>query len=260
MSEHAIVTGASSGIGWALARELLRKGYRVTLAARRVSLLRKLASEFPDQCFVDEVDLGDPANAEGLIERACAALGPVDLLVNNAGVQIVGASDQTDFARGEQLLRLNVHTPLRLTTLVLPRMRERKRGTIVDIASMAALAPTPGMLFYNASKGALAAASEGLRGEARKYGVHIVTVYPGPVTSAMESAAREAYTPSKVVDRTPTGTAEELARLVLRAVVNKRPRVIYPKVYGLVRHFPNLTRWLTDALTPDVKRLPEREP
>ena len=140
--------------------------------------------------------------------------------------------------------------------LVLPEMIERNRGTIVDVSSMAAIAPTPGMIFYNASKGALAAASEGLRGEVARHGVHVVTVHPGPVKSAMETAAREKYVASASVENAPTGTSEELARLVLAAIDKKRPRVIYPKVYGVARHLPNVTRWLVDALTPDLKRVP----
>ena len=108
-------------------------------------------------------------------------------------------------------------------------------------------------------KGALAAASEGLRGEVRRHGVHVVTVYPGPVKSAMESAAREKYEATGALENTPTGTPAELARLVLAAIAHKRPRVIYPSVYGLARHFPNVTRWVVDALTPPLKRLPAKD-
>ncbi|MEZ4257705.1 MAG: SDR family NAD(P)-dependent oxidoreductase [Polyangiaceae bacterium] len=258
MTRHVVVTGASSGIGEALARAFLDRGDRVTLAARRVSLLEALAADHEGRAFVHAVDLGDPDNAAGLLDAARAEHGPIDVLVNNAGVQIVGPSEDTDFDAGVRLLTLNVHTPLRLTTLALPEMIARRSGTIVDVASMAAIAPTPGMLFYNASKGALAAASEGLRGEVRRHGVHVVTVYPGPVKSAMEAAAREKYQDSAAVQKVPTGTAEELARLVLRAIDKKTPRVVYPKVYGMARHFPNMTRWITDALTPELKRLPDK--
>jgi short-subunit dehydrogenase len=258
MSLHVVVTGASSGIGEALARAFLARGDRVTLAARRVELLEELAKGFGDRAFVHAVDLGRWQNAEGLLEAAKKSLGPVDILVNNAGVQIVGPTEQTDFEAGARLLELNVHTPMRLTTLLLPEMIARKSGAIVDIASMAAIAPTPGMYFYNASKAALAAASEGLRAELKPHGIHVVTVYPGPVTSAMEVAARAKYEATGAVDHTPTGTPEGLAKLVLAALEKKRPRVIYPKVYGMARHFPNTTRWLVDALTPALKRLPEK--
>jgi short-subunit dehydrogenase len=109
------------------------------------------------------------------------------------------------------------------------------------------------MWFYNASKGALAAASEGLRAEVAPHGVHVVTVYPGPVKSDMESAARASFDASPALSRVPTGTPEALARLVAEAVERRRPRVIYPRVYGLSRLFPNATRWLVDNFTPPLR-------
>ncbi|MBL8685113.1 MAG: SDR family NAD(P)-dependent oxidoreductase [Myxococcales bacterium] len=251
---HVLVTGASSGIGEAIARAFLARGDRVTLAARRVSLLEALAREHSERAFVYGVDLLQWKNADALVDAARSAHGPIDVLVNNAGVQIVAPTDEDDFEAGLALLAVNVAAPMRLTKLVLPEMIARKRGTIVDIASMAAIAPTPGMYYYNASKAALAAASEGLRAEVRPHGVHVVTVYPGPVTSAMESAAREKFEASRSVESIPTGDAATLARMVVRAVDHKRARVIYPRVYGIARHFPNVTRWVVDATTPALKR------
>jgi short-subunit dehydrogenase len=151
-------------------------------------------------------------------------------------------------------MKVDVFAPLRMSMAVLPGMIARKQGTIVDIASMAALAPTPGMTFYNAAKAALGAASEGLRAEVAPHGIHVVTVYPGPVHSDMETAARAVFTKSAIASRVPTGTPEVLARLVAEAVERKRPRVIYPKVYGLSRLFPTVTRWAVDRFTPSLKQ------
>lgn len=182
-------------------------------------------------------------------------MGPIDVLVNNAGVQIVKSVLETTWEDGERLLVLDLHTPLRLTQLVLKRMVPRKSGTIVDIASMAALAPTPGMFFYNAAKAGLGAASEGLRAEVKPYGVHVVTVYPGPVASDMEAAGRAAYEATAASKYTPTGAPDVLARMIANAVEKKRPRVVYPRLYALSRHFPNATRWALDALTPPLRAL-----
>lgn len=200
-----------------------------------------------------QADLGNPEVAFSWIDAAERAMGPIDVLVNNAGVQIVRSVLETTWEEGEHLLRLDLHTPLRLTHLVLKRMVPRKSGTIVDIASMAALGPTPGMFFYNAAKAGLAAASEGLRAEMKPHGVHVVTVYPGPVTSDMEAAGRAAYTETAATKYTPTGAPEVLARMIAAAVERKRPRVVYPRVYALSRHFPNATRWALDVLTPPLK-------
>jgi short-subunit dehydrogenase len=250
---HVVVTGASSGIGEAIAREYLARGANVTLLARRRDLLERIAAAGAGRTHIVAADLADVGATWSWLDEAEAALGPIDVLVNNAGIQIVKHATETDWAQVERLLHLDLHVPLRLTTMALRRMIPRGTGTIVDIASMAALAPTPGMYFYNAAKGGLAAASEGLRSEVKKHGIHVVTVYPGPVTSELEAAGRAAYEDHVATRNVPTGTPEVLARMIADAVKNKRPRVIYPRLYGLARHFPNMTRWMLDAFTPKLR-------
>ncbi len=256
MSEHILITGASSGIGEALARESLSRGARITMVARRRALLEKIAETAPDRCHFIEADLTKPELAQGILDEAEGHFGPIDVLINNAGMQIVQAAASTNWEDAERMLRLNTLTPLRFNTLVLPRMISRKRGTIVDVASMAGIAPTPGMYFYNASKAALGAASEGLRAEVKPHGVHVVTVYPGPVYTPMEAAGRAAYEQSAIVKNVPTGRADVLAKKILDAVEHRRARVIYPAIYALSRHFPNLTRFIIDVTTPSVRQLP----
>jgi short-subunit dehydrogenase len=251
---HVLVTGASSGIGAATAEEYLRRGASVTLVARRRDRLDAIAARAPaGRARVIPCDLGDHDRVPRLVQEAEAGHGAIDVLVNNAGVQILGATHQTDWADGEHLLQVNVMAPLRTTLAVLPGMIARKRGAIVDVASMAALAPTPGMFFYNASKAALAAASESLRAEVAPHGVHVVTVYPGPVTSEMETAARARFAEQGRIDKLPTGKPEALAVLIADAVEHRRPRVIYPRVYAVSRHLPAATRWVVDTFTPPVR-------
>lgn len=251
---HVVVTGASSGIGEAIAREYFARGAKVTLVARRREHLDKIAAAGSGRAHVVAADLADPDAAWAWLDESERALGPIDVLVNNAGVQIVKHAVETEWAEAERLLRLDLLVPLRLTTLVLRRMIPRGAGgTIVDIASMAALAPTPGMFFYNAAKGGLAAASESLRAEVKKHNIHVLTVYPGPVKSEMEAAGRAAYEDRATTRNVPTGTPEVLARMIADAVEKKRPRIVYPRLYGLARQFPNMTRWALDVLTPPLK-------
>lgn len=250
---HVVVTGASSGIGEALARTFLARGANVTLVARRRDLLEALRAPSPERVHVVSADLADPSAACAWVDEAERVLGPIDVLVNNAGVQIVRAVTETSWEEAERLLVLDLHTPLRLTQVLLPRMIARGSGCIVDVASMAAIAPTPGMFFYNAAKAGLAAASESLRAEVKPHGIHVVTVYPGPVRSAMEAAGRAAYEETSVAKHTPTGEPEELARLVAEAVETKQDRVVYPRTYGVARHLPNVTRWFLDRFTPPLK-------
>jgi short-subunit dehydrogenase len=261
---HVVVTGASSGIGDGIAREFARAGAAVTLVARRRELLEKLAAELgpPEQVKTRVVaaDLSDPAQATSWLAAAEAALGPVDVLINNAGVQIVAPTAEVSLDAGRKLMELDLMTPLALIQAVLPAMLARKSGSIVNVASLAALAPTPGMTWYNAAKGGLAAASESLRGELRKSGVHVCTVYPGPVHTPMGDAGYAAYPPTLSVKLLPAGNPTTLGRLVRRAVEKKRARVVYPWLYGIVRWVPTIARLALDLSTPPAYALdaPER--
>ncbi len=252
---HVAITGASVGIGEAMARAWAAKGASLTLIARRKDRLDKLAKELGAKVYVHELDLSISDRATEWIEPAKKALGPIDVLVNNAGVQHIEPVELAVPEEGERLLRLNVFTPLRIVRAVLPGMMARKSGTIVDIASMCAITPMPGMYYYNASKGALAAASEGLRGELDGTGVHIVTVYPGPVATDMGTTGLAKYESTWASRLSPLGNADELARLVLRAVDKRKARVVYPRSLAIAMLFPRLARWVTAKLTPPIKRV-----
>jgi short-subunit dehydrogenase len=249
---HVAVTGASSGIGEAIVREYAAAGARVTMVARRRDHLTAIAAAAGGRTQIFVRDLASVEHATAWLAAAEASFGPIDVLVNNAGVQIVDDFHLTDAARAEALLQLDLHTPLRLTRAVLPAMLARRSGTIVDIASMAALAPPPGMVYYNAAKAGFAAASESLRGELRGTGVHVVTVYPGSIETSMGRSAYAALEPTPSARLAPRGTPDSLARRVRRAVERRRARVIYPRVYAVLRHLPALTRWLLDRVSPKV--------
>ena len=109
------------------------------------------------------------------------------------------------------------------------------------------------MTHYNAAKAGLAAASENLRVEIEGSGVHVLTVYPEPVYSEMEAAAREQFVDSAAVANVPTGTPEELAQLVYKTSQKRSDRLIYPRVYTLGRSARNVSQWLTNKLTPALK-------
>lgn len=254
---HALVTGASSGIGAALATALGARGWRLTLAARRVDRLEALArsiaapgSDPRTHPKVRPTDLSDLDACRGLVEDARAAHGPVHLLVNNAGVQYVEATVGVSDDRAERLMAVDLLAPLRLQRLVLDDMLAHDHGTIVNIASLAGIVPTPGMMHYNAAKSALGAASESLRAELSQTGVHVLTVYPGPVSTDMEAAAVEAYGNAASARLIPRGTPEGLASQILQAIDRRSPRVVYPRIYGVARWFQPLARWLTERTAP----------
>lgn len=250
---HIVITGASSGIGAAYARAFAAAGHTLTLVARRRERLEQLATELPTRTFVLERDLSKLESVAEIAALAESELGPIDVLVNNAGVQVVGSTATLDVGECERMLDVDLKAPLRLTLAVLPGMLARGRGTIVDVASMAALAPTPGMTYYNAAKAGLAAASEALRGELRGTGVHVVTVYPGIIASTeMAQAALQKYAASRLVENLG-GSEAVLAALTLRAIERGRARVIYPRFGILARWFPAVTRWIMDRATPSLR-------
>jgi short-subunit dehydrogenase len=247
---HVVVTGASAGIGEALARAWAAAGADLTLVARRRDRLDALAAELPTRVHVVALDLAHPAEAAAFLPEAEAALGPVAVLVNNAGLQVVGRTHALDVEAAERTVATNLLTPLRLVHAVLPGMLARNTGTIVNISSMAALAPTPGMTWYNAGKAGLAAASEALRGELRETGVRVVTVYPGIIGDTDMARAALHHYQGLVVRLQPTGTAEQLAAVVVRAAERGAARVIWPRANALARHFPAVTRAMMDTFSP----------
>lgn len=249
---HVLITGASSGLGEGMARDFAAAGWSLTLAARRKAMLDALADALDTPTHTIAVDLSDLARCAEVISEAEAALGPVDALINNAGLQYVEPTVGIGHERGELLFAVNLLAPMRLIHEVLPGMLARGAGCVVNISSMAGVTPTPGMCHYNAAKAGLAAASESLRVELAESGVHVVTVYPGPVTSPMETKAREAFPEHWTVKNVPTGTPEGMAKLVREAIVKKKPRVFYPKVYGAARYSRVLSQWLTDTFTPPI--------
>ena len=257
---HVIITGASSGIGEALARTYAGAGHSLTLVARREARLQALAASLDVPCHVAVHDLSDPASAADFLPAAIAANGPVDVLINNAGMQVIGRTDEVDIDTCERSLRLNLLTPLRLTRAVLPSMKARKSGIIIDIASMAALAPTPGMAWYSASKAGLAAASDAIRAELMGTGVHVVTVYPGIIGETdMGGLGLTRYKETAALKMQPQGTAAELAKRILKAGKKRKDRVIYPAFNTTARHFPGLTRWVMDHFSPELVDAPDED-
>jgi short-subunit dehydrogenase len=251
---HVVITGASTGIGAALARQFaLLPDAKLTLVARRRAALEQLAAELSAATHVVVADLSDREQMSNWLPAAEDVFGPVDVLVNNAGVQVIASSVDVCVVEGERSLELNLLAPLRLTRQVLPSMVARRAGQIVNVASMAALAPTPSMTYYNAGKAGLAAASEAMRGELRGTGVGVLTAYPGIIAETeMAQAGLRKYESTKMLRMQPTATAAELARAVVHAVKRGRARVILPRFNWLARWWPGTTRWVLDRFAPKL--------
>jgi short-subunit dehydrogenase len=253
---HAVVTGASSGIGAALVSELVRAGYDVTLVARRKKELERVAREAGGRTHIIPRDLGNADCADDWLDEAETVLGPIDVLVNNAGRLVSGPAASIPLAEVRAVVELDLLVPLALMRAVIPRMLRRGHGAIVNICSTGALGPNPGMVHYCAAKAGLAAASEALHGELRNSNVRVTTVYPGPTRTAMLGRAESRYPATRAVRSSPTASPAALARRIVHGIKRGKARVIYPRVYTLFRWLPALTRWALDRFTPALG--PER--
>lgn len=231
---HVLVTGAAGAIGGALARAMRARwpDARLALLDLDVAAMQPLAAELGN-ASTHEADLCDVASLPRVMEQI-AAYAPLDGLVNCAGIMRVQQISSWSWQDAQDLMTIDLIAPLRLQDLVLPHMIEIRRGLIVNVASMAGKVPLKGCAYYGASKAGLAMASEIARADLAAHGIRVVTVYPGPVKSALEQGARDAYGGGGLFARlAPTGDPAELARRVMVAIKNDEPRVIYPRLYGV---------------------------
>jgi short-subunit dehydrogenase len=256
---RVLITGASSGIGRATAEALAAEGALLAVSGRRVTALEELAKTIVAaggaRPVILPTDLARPGAAEQLVADAIAALGSLDVLINNAAVEGEGLySDTTDHFGARGLFEINYWSPMALIQAVIPSMRERKSGAIVNVSSLGAITPIPDTGHYPSAKAALAVATEALRAELRHCGVQVVLVYPGLVETPMLQAfrARPRLLPRwrRSLRMMPVGRPEKLAQLIVKALRRGRKTVVYPRSFALAPHFPSFSRWFTGLLFP----------
>ncbi|MBN8613564.1 MAG: SDR family NAD(P)-dependent oxidoreductase [Deltaproteobacteria bacterium] len=252
MTTHAVVTGAAGAIGAAIAKSLVRRDPRVKLTLidvaedRARALARSLGPDHEALAW----DLADVDGLEAQLSALVARRGSIDTLINCAGVMEIRSFAGTPWSIGERLVAIDLLSPLRLMSLVVPEMRARGRGTIVNVSSMAGVTPLRGCSYYGAAKAGLAMASEIAHLELAPEGVHVVTVYPGPVRSELERRARAQARPGLVASLLPTGDASALAERVIEACERRRARVFYPALYDVAGRFPAIASRVTRAFSP----------
>ena len=250
VSSTALVTGASSGIGAVIARELAARGHSVTLVARREERLRSLASEIESEHGVTATalacDLAAQESRNGL-ESEIRGLGRrVEVLVNNAGFGSRGQFVSNDPGRMRDMVRLNVEAVVDMTSRFLPSMAGRGRGAVVNVASLAAFQPLPGSAIYAATKSFVLSFSEAIHTELRGSGVTVTAVCPGPVKTEFVQAAGmagvEHDTPDLIwmsaeeVGRQAVTGTEQGKRVVVPGTLNRAQSLLgqhTPRALGL---------------------------
>jgi short-subunit dehydrogenase len=228
---HALITGASAGIGREFARQLAWRAKSLVLIARREQRLNELRDELRNRnanlnVHTRVVDLCDKSQINDLVRWLEQNRIDIDFLINNAGLGDYGSIATSDIERDDRMIQVNIAALTFLTRQLLPQMIERKRGAILNVSSSAGFLPIPGMGVYAASKAYVNSFSEALRAELHNTGVTVTSLCPGPVhTEFGDAAARPGGQPETGPEFIYV-SVEKTARDALATVEAKKPLVI----------------------------------
>ncbi len=188
-SQVVLVTGASRGIGLAIAKQLAAAGYTVYAGYRAVSAMDELCDlqqRFPDHLKLVTLDVTDQNTTDQAIAEIIANDGHIDVLVNNAGIGISGSVENITIAEGQAIFDVNFFGAIRVTQAVLPYMRKQEGGRIIQISSRSGFRPVPWLSVYAASKFALEGLSETMAATLKPWNIHVSVIEPGGVTTDLE--------------------------------------------------------------------------
>ncbi|MDX2036454.1 MAG: oxidoreductase [Isosphaeraceae bacterium] len=232
-----LITGCSSGLGRSLARAVLERGERAVVTARDASKVADLAAIAPDRALAAALDVTDERAVEEIVESAIARFGRIDVLVNNAGVGLVGALEESTDAEARAVFETNLFAPLRLIRAVAPIFRGQGSGRIINISAIAAVSNEVGFSWYGASKAALDAAAESVAGELAAFGVKVTQIVPGPfrtdfIARSMTRSERRPEFAASVgkfaellgrIDGRQTGDPDKAAQAILAVADSDQP-------------------------------------
>jgi len=245
LDRTVLVTGASSGVGEAAARQFAAEGARVVLVARTVSALDAIAKEIGERAIAIPTDVSDDDQRKALVDRVLHDVGDLHVLVNNAAFNHRGEFIDADPAALAHVVDVNLKAPILLTRAFLPHLVKQAKANVVNVASIAGQVPLPGEATYSATKFGLRGFSMSIAEELRKTSVRVSLVSPGPIDTGFLTDNIDEV-PDLVFSQ-PMSTAEEVARAVLDCAHDGR----------LERTLPRLSGTLATAgyLMPDLPRL-----
>lgn len=238
--KHILITGAAGAIGGKLAGQFHQHhpDARLTLVDLNQEALQKVADQYganTEACDLTAID-ALPQWWQSLVDRH----GPVDVLVNCAGIMDIMTLAGTGWERGKRLIDINFTAPMRLMDLALPFMIQQQDGCVINVASMAGRVPIRGCSYYGGAKAGIGLASEIARLDLKKDNVNVITVYPGPIYSGLETHARGQVKQGPISRYIPTGKPDVLAERIYRTYRKNGARVIYPDIYSLAKQVANL--------------------
>lgn len=244
MKKIILITGASSGMGKETALQLIQDGHIVYGAARRVELMQELVE---NGGYALPVDMTNEQSMETLVEQIIQEQGKIDVLINNAGYAVYGAIEDITIDEARRQFEVNIFGLGRLTQLVLPHMREKKSGRIINISSMGGKMYTPLGAWYHATKHALEGWSDCLRLEVKQFGIDVVIIEPGAIKTEFDQvmlqplldrskggayenlAGKVAQGTRKFYEKKNSSPSSVIADVISKAVRVKRPKTRYAK-------------------------------
>jgi short-subunit dehydrogenase len=235
-----LITGASAGLGAEFARQCARRGEALALVARRRDRMEALAAEIGGEAHIFVADLAKAGAAASLIAELEAEGLSVDTLINNAGFGLAGRFADQPLGRLSEMIDLNCRAVTELCHLVLPAMKERRRGAILNVASTAAFQPGPNMAVYYATKAFVLSFTEALHHEHKGSGIRVSALCPGPTTSEFSEVA-DSHSPT--LERMK-GPADAVVRAGLRGL-DRNKAVVIPGLANKVT--AQASRFLTRA-------------
>ncbi len=223
--KNAIITGASSGIGKATALAFAQAGINLALISRSLDSLETVAKACTQEAVKAKpyvMDLSELTKIPAMIEKIAADFGDIDIIVNNAGMGYTNLLRETPLADWQQVINLNLTSVFQCVQGVLPQMRKRKQGTIINVASIAATQAFPEWGAYSVSKAALLSFSKVLAAEERSHGIRVVTISPGAVNTSIW----DTDTVQADFDRSAMLTPDLVAQTILQAALLPAEAVI----------------------------------
>ena len=256
-----VLTGAAGGFGKELTRQLLQAGSRLILTDLERTLLDDRASQIKSEITTGEIiaciksDLSNRESCETLYHQVKALNIPIDILINNAGIGLFGRMDEVPTDKWERLMQVNLLAPMRLSSLFVADMIERRKGHIVNISSLAGWVAPAGMAHYSTSKFGLRGFSEGLWNEVKPYNVKVTAVYPffsrtpilqseryGTLAQGTEGFPEHLATdPAKVMEKT--------IKAIVRNQLHVFPDKMANRIHILKQYFPRLFDWMSNQFT-----------
>ncbi len=257
-----ILTGAAGGFGQELTRQLLTAGSRLILTDIEGTNFKSRASQIKSETTTGEIitciesDLSNHKGCETLYHQVKALDIPIDILINNAGIGLFGRMDEVPPNKWEQLMQVNLLAPMRLSSLFVADMIERRQGHIVNISSLAGWVALEGMAHYATSKFGLRGFSEGLFNEVKPYNVKVTAVYPffsrTPILQSESygtlAQGSEGFPNHLATD--PVKVMEATIKAITRNQLHVFPDKMANSIHILKQYFPRLFDWISDLAKP----------